>query len=151
MTSKCLQLSILILLASCATVPSYSPVVDPASIPNQSKFIADSTECEQITNQVDYSDEEAIAALAGGAIGGTAVVGATTVILATTGMLGPVMAGTAVVAPIVWPLLAAGVLIGAGANKRKTNAREQELKAMVWNHCLAARGYVVLSDEYDPN
>ena len=74
---------------------------------------------------MDYSDEEAIAALKGGAVGGAAVVGATTIVLATTGMLGPVMAGTVVLAPIVWPLLAAGMLIGAGTNTRKTNAREQ--------------------------
>ena len=149
MTSKCLQMSIFILLASCATVPSYSPVVDPANITNQSKYIADSTECEQLTNQVDYSDEEAIAALAGGAIGGAAVVGATAVVLGTTGGFSALAAG-ATLAPVVWPLLAAGVLIGAGANKRKTNAREQELRAIVWNHCLAERGYVVLSESYVP-
>ena len=149
MTSKCLQMSILILLASCAAVPRYSPIVDPASITNQSKYIADSTECEQVTNQVDYSDEEAIAALAGGAVGGAAVVGATAVVLGTTGGFSALAAG-ATLAPVVWLLLAAGVLIGAGANKRKTNAREQELRAIVWNHCLAERGYVVLSESYVP-
>ena len=98
---------------------------------------------------MDYSDEEAIAALAGGAMGGAAVVGATAVVLGTTGGFSALAAG-AVLAPIVWPLLAAGVLIGAGANKRKTNAREQELRAIVWNHCLAERGYVVLSESYVP-
>ena len=149
MTSKCLRMSILILLASCASIPAYSPVVDPASIADQSQYVIDSSECEQLTNQVDYSDEEAIAALAGGAVGGAAVVGATAVVLGTTGGFSALAAG-ATLAPVVWPLLAAGVLIGAGANKRKTNAREQELRAIVWNHCLAERGYVVLSESYVP-
>jgi hypothetical protein len=143
---KCLKLSIPILLVSCATIPDYSPVVDPASITDRSKYNIDATECAWITDNVDYSDEEAMAALKGAAVGGAAVVGTTTAILATTGMLGPVMAGTAVIAPIVWPLLGIGVLVGAGTNSRKTNAKEQEMRAIVWNSCLKQRGYTVLSD-----
>ena len=97
-------LSILILAVSCATVAEYSPVVDPASITDQSKYAADARACRQLTDQVDYSDEEAIAALAGGAIGGAAVVGATAVALGTTGGFSALAAG-ATLAPIVWPLL----------------------------------------------
>ena len=149
MTSKCLRMSILILLASCATIPAYSPVVDPASIADQSQYAIDSSVCEQLTNQVDYSDEEAIAALAGGAAGGAAVVAATSIVLGTTGGFAALAAGATLV-PIVWPLLAAGMAIGAGSNTRKTNAREQELRSIVWNHCLAERGYVVLSEGYAP-
>ena len=87
-----------------------------------------------------------MAALKGGAVGGVAVVAGTTAVLAATGSLSAVAAGTAVVAPIVWPILGAGMLIGAGANKRKTNEKEQELRALVWNRCLTERGYVVLSE-----
>lgn len=130
----------------CATVAVYRPIVDPASITDQSKYTTDSSECEWITNEVDYSDEKAMAALKGGAVGGAAVVAGTTVVLATTGGLSAIAAGTAVVAPIVWPLLGAGMLIGAGANKNKTKRVEQELRALVWNRCLTERGYVVLSD-----
>ena len=150
MIPKYSLMSVLFFLVACATIPDYYPIVDPASITDRSKYEVDARECRQITDQVDYSDEEAIAALKGAAIGGAAVAGTTTVVLAATGWLAPIYAGTAVVAPIVWPLLAAGVLIGAGANRAKTNAREQELRAVVWDHCLALRGYTVLSKDFAP-
>ena len=39
----------------------------------------------------------------------------------------------------------AGALVGGGANSSKTNAKEQKLRAVVWNNCLQERGYKVLS------
>ena len=81
----------------------------------------------------------------GGAIGGAAVVGGTVAVLGATGGLSAIAAGTAVVAPIVWPLIGVGMLIGANANENKTKQEEQELRAIVWNRCLTERGYVVLS------
>ena len=135
-----LLISFPFLLVACATIPDYSPIVDPASITEPDAFNIAMEECRTITNNVDYSDEEAMAALKGGAVGGVAVVAGTTVVLAATGSLSAVAAGTAVVAPIVWPILGAGMLIGAATNKNKTNEKEQELRALVWNRCLTERG-----------
>ena len=146
MKPRYLLISFPFLLVACATIPDYSPIVDPSSITDSEEFNVAMDECRTITNNVDYSDEEAMAALKGGAVGGVAVVAGTTAVLAATGSLSAVAAGTAVVAPIVWPILGAGMLIGAGANKRKTNEKEQELRALVWNRCLTERGYVVLSE-----
>jgi hypothetical protein len=141
-------MSVLFFLVACATIPDYYPIVDPASITDSAEFSIVMDECRTLTNNVDYSDEEGMAALKGAAVGGAAVVAGTTAVLAATGGLSAIAAGTAVLAPIVWPLLGAGVLIGATANSRKTNAEEQELRALVWNRCLIERGYVVLSEGY---
>jgi len=81
-----------------------------------------------------------MAALKDGAVGGVAVVAGTNVVLAATGSFSAVAASTAVIAPIVWPILGAGMLIGAATNKNKTNEKEQELRALVWNRCLTERG-----------
>lgn len=56
-------------------------------------------------------------------------------------------AGGIVLAPVAIPVAILGALIGGGANKRKTEANEQKMRAVVWNSCLRERGYTVLSDE----
>ena len=136
-------------LTSCATIPDYKPIVDTSSVDDVPKLNKDIAECEDITNQVDYSDEEAIAALAGAGVGAAAVVGGTAVVLGTTGGFSALAAG-ATLSPVVWPLLGAGMLIGSQTNKRKTNVQEQKLRAVVWNRCLMDRGYAVLTEDYDP-
>ena len=140
MIPKYSLMSVLFFLVACATIPDYYPIVDPASITDSAEFSIVMDECRTLTNNVDYSDEEGMAALKGAAVGGAAVVAGTSAVLAAT--------GTVLLAPIVWPLLGAGVLIGATANSRKTNAEEQGLRALVWNRCLIERGYVVLSEGY---
>lgn len=136
---------IICMLTACATIPDYYPIIDPVSITDSAKHTTDMNECRTITNTVDYSNAETIAAIRGGAIGGAAVVGGTVAVLGATGGLSAIAAGTAVVAPIVWPLIGVGMLIGANANENKTKQEEQELRAIVWNRCLTERGYVVLS------
>ena len=139
----------LLFLVSCASIPDYKPIVDTTSIGDTQSYAKDMAECEEVTNNVDYSDEEAIAALAGAGVGGAAVVGATAVVLGSTGGFSALAAG-ATLSPVVWPLLGAGMLIGSQTNKRKTNAKEQKLRALVWNRCLMERGYTVLTEGYDP-
>ena len=106
-------------------------------------------ECELVTNRVDYSDEEAVAAIVGAGVGGAAVLGASTLVWAAAASTG---SGVAVipVAAAFPPLLAAGIAIGAQKNKAKINAKEQKLRALVWNKCLMERGYTVLSADSDP-
>ena len=62
-------------ITSCASVPNYSPVVDTTNIVDREKYAKDLSECEQITNNVDYTDEEVVAGLKGAAVG-AGVVGA---------------------------------------------------------------------------
>ena len=127
-----------IIAFGCATGAVYRPIVDPASITDQAKFTTDSSECERITNEVDYSNEENVAAIKGAAVGaGSVGVGAAVI----------AGAGGIVLAPIAIPVAILGALIGGGANKRKTEANEQKMRAVVWNSCLRERGYTVLSDE----
>jgi len=124
-------------IVSCATIPDYKPVVDTSNIKNKTEYSSDVQECENIANSVDYSDQETIASLKGAAAG-VGVVGAG---VATT--LG---AGGVVLLPYVLPIYGLAAVIGARSNSSKTNAQEQELKAIVWNSCLKDRGYKVFSD-----
>ena len=135
----------LLLVASCATIPDYEPIVDSSSVDDVEKLNRDMAECELVTNRVDYSDEEAVAAIVGAGVGGAAVVGATTVVLATTSGVGALAVGTTFL-----PLLGAAMVIGGQKNKHKVNAKEQKLRALVWNKCLMERGYTVLSEGWDP-
>ena len=148
--SKIISLGIILtLIASCASIPDYEPIVDTSAVEDTAKYDADMAQCETLTNNVDYSDEEAIAALAGAGVGGAAVVGATAVVLGSTGGFSALAAG-ATLSPVVWPLLGAGLLIGSQTNKRKTSEKEQKLRALVWNRCLIERGYTVLTEGYNP-
>ena len=149
-SSKLPVLATLAALTACATIPDYKPIVDTSSVDDIPKLNKDIAECEDITNQVDYSDEEAIAALAGAGVGAAAVAGGTAVVLGATGGFSALAAG-ATLSPVVWPLLGAGMLIGSQTNKRKTNVEEQKLRALVWNRCLMDRGYAVLTENYDPS
>ena len=117
-------------------MPDYRPVVDTSKISDQGKYAKDLSECEQVTNNVDYSDEEVVAGLKGAAIGVGAVGAGSAVILA---------AGGIVLAPVVLPIAGIAALVGGGTNSSKTNAKEQKLRAVVWNNCLQERGYKVLS------
>ena len=68
------------LITSCASVPNYRPVIDTSNISDKEKYAKDLSDCEQFTNNVDYSDEEVVAGLKGAAVGatvGATVVGAT--------------------------------------------------------------------------
>ena len=89
-----------------------------------------------VTNNVDYSDEEVVAGLKGAAVGAGVVGAGSAVILATGGI---------VLAPVALPIAGVAALVGGGANSSKTNAKEQKLRAVVWNNCLQERGYKVLS------
>ena len=139
----------LLLVASCATIPDYEPLVDSSSVDDVGKLNRDMAECALVTNRVDYSDEEAVAAIVGAGVGGVAVVGATTVVIAATASA---TSGFGVIPAVAAfpPLLMAGMVIGAQKNKAKTNAKEQKLRALVWNKCLMERGYTVLSEGWDP-
>lgn len=128
---------------ACASIPDYKPIVDTSAVADVEKYEQDMGECELITNQVDYSKEEQVAGLLGAGVGGAAVVGATAAITA------PALAAGAVLSPIVWPLLAIGMYTGSETNKKRTNEREQKLRALVWNRCLSERGYIVLTEGYD--
>lgn len=134
---------VLAFLTGCASIPDYRPVVDTSAVGDMQKYNQDMNECELITNQVDYSKEEELAGLLGAGVGGAAVAGATAAITA------PALAAGAVLSPIVWPLLAIGMYTGSETNKRKTNEKEQKLRALVWNRCLSERGYIVLTEGYD--
>lgn len=133
----------LTIFTGCASIPDYRPIIDTSSVTDMEKYERDLSECELITNQVDYSKEEEIAGLLGAGVGGAAVAGATAAITA------PALAAGAVLSPIVWPLLAVGMYTGSEANKRKTNAKEQKLRSIVWNRCLSDRGYSVLTEGYE--
>ena len=136
-------LGFLTIFTGCASIPEYRPIVDTSAVTDMEKYQQDMSECELITNQVDYSKEEEIAGLLGAGVGGAAVAGATAAITA------PALAAGAVLSPIVWPLLVAGMYTGSEANKRATNAKEQKLRALVWNRCLSDRGYGVLTEGYE--
>ena len=135
---KRLLIPLLILqVIACATVPEYKPIVDTAAVTDSAKYQKDYQECKTITDTVDYSDEKTRAALKGAAIG-AGVVG---VGVATT-----LAAGGIVLAPVVLPIYGIVALFGGKANKSKTYAEEQNLRAVVWNSCLKDRGYKVYSD-----
>ena len=123
-------------ITSCASVPNYSPVVDTTNIVDREKYAKDLSECEQITNNVDYTDEEVVAGLKGAAVG-AGVVGAGAAVVAG--------AGGIVLAPVALPIAGVAALVGGGINSSKTNSKEQKLRAVVWNNCLTERGYSVLS------
>ncbi len=131
-----LTLSFVLILNGCASVPNYKPVVDTSQISDQEKYAKDLAECEMVTNNVDYSDEEVVAGLKGAAVGAGVVGAGSAVILATGGI---------VLAPVALPIAGVAALVGGGANSSKTNAKEQKLRAVVWNNCLQERGYKVLS------
>ena len=139
----------LLLVTSCATIPDYEPIVDSGSVDDVQKLNLDMAECKLVTNRVDYSDEEAVAAIVGAGVGGAAVLGASTLVWAAAASTG---SGVVVipVAAAFPPLLAAGIAIGAQKNKAKINAEEQKLRALVWNKCLMERGYTVLSADSGP-
>ncbi len=122
---------------SCATIPDYRPIVDTSSISDMSKYNNDYAECESITNSVDYSDEETLAALKGAAAG-VGVVG--------VGVASTLAAGGVVLVPYVLPIYGLAAVIGGRSNSSKTNQEEQELRAIVWNSCLKDKGYNVYSD-----
>ena len=61
------------LITSCASVPNYRPVIDTSNISDKEKYAKDLSDCEQFTNNVDYSDEEVVAGLKGAAVGATVV------------------------------------------------------------------------------
>ncbi|MDG1151733.1 MAG: hypothetical protein P8N42_00030 [Hyphomicrobiales bacterium] len=124
------------LITSCASVPNYRPVIDTSNISDKEKYAKDLSDCEQFTNNVDYSDEEVVAGLKGAAVGAT-VVGAGAAVVAA--------AGGIVLAPVALPIAGAAALLGGGINSNKTNSKEQKLRAVVWNNCLKERGYSVLS------
>ena len=65
----------LLLVTSCATIPDYEPIVDSGSVDDVQKLNLDMAECELVTNRVDYSDEEAVAAIVGAGVGGATVLG----------------------------------------------------------------------------
>ena len=129
-------LAVIFLIASCASVPNYRPVVDTSNILDKEKYSKDLSECEQITNNVDYTDEEVVAGLKGAAVG-AGVVGAGAAVVAA--------AGGIVLAPVALPIAGVAALVGGGVNSNKTNSKEQKLRAVVWNNCLKDRGYRVLS------
>ena len=134
---------VLTIFTGCASIPDYKPIVDTTSVGDMGKYQKDMSECELITNQVDYSKEEEISGLLGAGVGGAAVAGATAAITA------PALAAGAVLSPIVWPLLAVGMYTGSETNKRRTNAKEQKLRSLVWNKCLTDCGYSVLTEGYE--
>jgi len=121
------------------------PVVDTSNIQkngttiifDKEKYTKDYQECQEITNNVDYSNEKTIAALKG-AGAGAAVVG--------TGVATVLASGGVVMAPVVIPIYAAAMLIGGGSNVNATKEEEQKMRAVVWNSCLTDRGYKVFSD-----
>ena len=127
-----------LLLCGCAQVKEYSPIVDPTSISDQSAYEAHLAECKSITDSVDYSDEEAVAALKGAGVG-VGVVGAGASVVAATGGV--------VLSAVALPIAAAAAGVGALTNSAKTDANEQKMRAVVFNGCLRERGYKVLSDE----
>ena len=139
----------LLFIASCATIPDYEPIVDSGSVDDVQKLNLDMAECELVTNRVDYSDEEAVAAIVGAGVGGATVLGVSTLVWTAAASTG---SGAVVIPAAVasLPLLAAGIAIGAQKNKAKINAEEQKLRALVWNKCLMERGYTVLSADSDP-
>ena len=61
--------SFVFILLSCATTPDYKPIVDTSGISDLSQYQKDYLECERVTNSVDYSDEETVAAIKGAAVG----------------------------------------------------------------------------------
>ena len=129
-------LSLLLLGTACSTVPDYEPVVDTSKIQDQEKYRRDLQECKDFTEQVDYSDEETVAALKGAAVGVGAV---------GTGVAVTLAAGGVVLLPVVLPIYGAAALVGGATNKGLTHKEEQQLRATVWNSCLHERGYTVLS------
>ena len=137
MTNKKYLLIIILGLFSCATIPDYRPIVDTSSITDRPAYNKDYVDCENITNSVDYTDEETIAALKGAAAG----IGVVGVGVATT--LG---AGGVVLLPYVLPIYGLAAILGSRTNSSKTNKQEQELRAIVWNSCLKDKGYKVFSD-----
>jgi hypothetical protein len=124
-------------LLSCATTPDYKPIVDTTDISDLSQYQEDYLQCERVTNNVDYSDEETVAAIKGAAVG-AGVVG--------VGVASTLAAGGIVLTPVVLPIYAAAALVGGKANRSKTNSEEQNMKAIVWNSCLKDKGYKVFSD-----
>ena len=85
----------LLLFSGCATIPDYQPIVDTTSIEDEAKFESDMKECEDFTDQVDYSDEKTVAALKGAAVGVGAV---------GTGVAVTLAAGGVVLLPVVLPM-----------------------------------------------
>ena len=114
----------LLLVASCATIPDYEPIVDSSSVDDVEKLNRDMAECALVTNRVDYSDEEAVAAIVGAGVGGVAVVGATTVVIAATASA---TSGFGVIPAVTAfpPLLMAGMVIGAQKTKPEQTQRNK--------------------------
>ena len=120
----------------CSTVQTYKPIVDPSSVKDSTKFTGDLNECQVITDNVDYSNEENRAAIKGG-LTGVGTVGAGAAVIASSGGI--------VLASVALPLAAIAGGVGAVTSKNRKSKEEQELRAIVFNKCLENRGYEVLS------
>ena len=126
-----------VFLTACSTSKEYRPIVDTSAVEDKGQFAIDMKLCEDITAGVDYSSEEATAALKG-AGAGAAVVGTGAAIVAG--------AGGIVLAPVALPIAAVAALVGAGYSGSGADKEEQKARAVVFNNCLKNKGYVVLSD-----
>ena len=131
-----------IYLIGCVSVQEYQPVVDPRSISDQGQFTLDKYECENVVDQIDYTSAENQAALLGG------IAGASTIVAGTSALVG--LTGGVVFWPIALPLAAAAALFGGSRTSNTVEEKEQKMRAIVWNSCLAERGYTVLSTEGVP-
>ena len=111
-----------LLISSCATTPDYVPVVDTSDIQkngttiifDKEKYAKDYQECQEITNNVDYSDEKTIAALKG----------AEQEQLLNRSCNSPVRG--VVMAPVVIPIYEAAMLIGGGSNVNATREEAED-------------------------
>lgn len=138
-SAKCLSpATILFLVAACSAPKEYVPIVDTTKIENPAKFDLDVAECQQVVEAVDYSDQEAVAAMKG-AGAGAAVVGTGAAVVAG--------AGGIVLAPVAIPIGIVAAATGAGISSNNVEKQEQKMRATVLNNCLKERGYTVLSAE----
>ena len=104
--------------------------VDPSTIADQETYDADFNSCLTLAQTIDLGSEAATKAVAGAAIGATAVAGVATAV-----------AG-AVFAPAV-PFIIAGGAAGGGLWGASVSKEEKEAREAVLAQCLNDKGYKV--------
>lgn len=116
---SCLVIAAVVLSAGCAGPRRSGVVVDPAGV-DMGQYQKDSTECQQVAQQVDPKT-------GAGAVGG-AVVG---------GLVGAAVGNR----QTVERMAGAGAVVGGARGARATRAEKQ----LVVKNCLRNRGYKVLN------
>jgi len=128
--------SIMILAIFIVSCASNTPmmVIDPASVKDQEKVVADREECFQLAATIDMGDEVAGKTLAGAAIGSTAVAGTAALVYG------------AVFAPAI-PFIIAGGMAGGGLWGKSASDAEKKYRNNILQQCMIDRGYKVYMAE----